>query len=179
MNSTLRYDEGYLIEYFGDTFYKYNFPKPTQKTITIEKNGSKGTIKVADIKISPKTYWSINNYDAQFEGRDANCWLCSWYGMDYGKCKCKKHFTLDEHKENIKVARKNYLISLCKNYFKEYNDIIKKLSDEEIHNLLFDDSDGIRKLKLEFPHWSNRETQVKLMKSYLTEKLKDYETKNN
>ena len=60
------------------------------------------------------------------------------------------HFTIDEHKENIKLARKNYIITLCKNYFKEYVDLVKKLNDKEIDNLLFDDSTGIRILKLEF-----------------------------
>lgn len=179
MNDIMRYDEGYMVEYFEDIFPKYTFPKPTQKTITVEKNGLKGTIKVIDIKVSNKTYWSIKGYDAQFEGKDANCWLCGWYGMDYGECKCKKYFTLDEHKENIKLARKNYLISLCENYFKDYVSIVKNLNDEEINKLLFDDSTGIRILKLEFPHWSTREIEVKKMYLYLNTKLKNYETTLN
>ena len=173
MNITLIFDECYIIEIFNETFTKYGFPKPGQKTITVG-HAFKAKINVQDIRVSPKTYWNIGNYDAQFEGRDANCWLCNWYGMDYDKCKCKENFTLEEHKENLKIARRNYLTTLFKNYFPKYSKFVKEFSDEVINDLLFDDSNGVRRLKLNFPHWSRSAIEIKEMQLYLDAKLKHY-----
>lgn len=172
MIDSIKYDECYKLELQDDIYTKYEFPKEGQKTITITNGFFKASINVKDIKISPKSYWSINGYDAQFEGRDANCWLCGWYGMDYDKCKCKSHFSIDEHKENIKTARRNFLKALFRNYFKDKVKLIDTFSDNQINDLLFDDSTGIRRVMLYFPHWSNREKDINIMTKYLENKLK-------
>jgi len=167
MNDCIKYDECFSIELDNNLYTKYVFPKENQKTITISNGLFKATIKVKDIKINPKSYWEIGGYDHQFGGRDANCWLCGWYGMDYDECKCKNYYTLEEHKENVKIARRNYLKTLFKNYFKDKVKLINELSDEQINNLLFDDSNNIRKIRLHFPSPYDYNNEIKKMSEYL------------
>lgn len=138
------------------------------KTRTLNFEGFTKVVKTENIKISPTTYWRINGYDAQFEGRDANCWLCDWYGMDYDTCKCKKEgFTIKEHKENIGKARKNYLITVLKNYFEPYVKQAETIPYEKIEKILYRNNKGIRVLNFYFPDWSNRTESIKNMEKYL------------
>lgn len=163
MNNYIKYDEFYGVMVGDQILDKVGFPKPNQKTIRITKGEFTAIINVENIKIPSTLYWDINGYDHQFDGYDANCWLCGWYGMDYGKCKCKKYFTIEEHKVNILTARRNYLITLCKNYFKDKVAKVKLLTNQQIKELLFDDSSGIRRQQLYFPHWSNRNVELDVM----------------
>lgn len=159
-------DVGKVIEE-GNSFTLWNLSKKS-KTRTLNFGGFTKSIKTENIKISPTTYWSINGYDAQFEGRDANCWLCGWYGMDYGTCKCKKEgFSVEEHKENIGKARKNYLIAVLKNYFKPYVKQAKAIPYEKIDTILYRNDKGTRVLNFYFPNWSNRNESIKSMEKYL------------
>lgn len=162
----LHYSNEVQVKISNQNYHYFLKNKPT-KTITI-KNYDGFSIKInrKDLKISPTTYWRISGYDAQFEGNDANCWLCGWYGMDYGTCKCKESFTEDEHRSNIVIARRNMLSSVIGNYLPEYLSQIKSLSDYEINSLC----EGYN---INFPiyNWDIKKHDTSGLKEYISKRL--------
>ncbi len=124
----------------GTETYEVSGLVKVTKTKTINYSGFKRTVKYDDVKISPRTYWNIGNYDRQFEGRDANCYLCGSYHIDYSKCKCKSYFTIQEHFLNVPKAKRGYLEDVCYNSekLKQYLPAIKLLSDQQIEETLYE-----------------------------------------
>lgn len=109
------------------------------KTRTIYKNGWSIRINTKDIKIHPSTYQRIGRYDHQFDGYDFFCYLCLYAGTTPSKCKCKNEFTVEEHLENIKISRKNYLISVIQSSFANIYPFIEniELNNELVNKILY------------------------------------------
>lgn len=148
-------DAGYVL--IGERLCLLSNLSKKTKTRTITEDGWSTKINTKDIRISPTTYWRISgNYDQQFEGRDASCYLCGWYGMDYAKsCKCESHFSVEEHKDNVLKARRNYLMRIIDSYFPEYSDKISKYDDKQIDSVLY----GVGKygehiIRIYYPVWN-------------------------
>ncbi len=162
---------------FGDKSYLVRNLSKACKTRSVTSDGWTRKINVSEMRIAPSTYWKISNhYDQQFEGHDANCWLCKWYGMDYSKCKCKKSgFTVEEHTANIPIVRRNFLKTLFDNYFPELKKDVDNWTDDQVNGLLYGTNKyGAHALMLDFPHWSSREKEVDKMNDYLSLKLEAF-----
>lgn len=154
-NINLAYTNYALIQVGDKTYPNWNILQESKtKTLTHFVAGKtfKLQILTKDIKISPKTYWKIGQYDHQFESEDANCWLCEWYGLADSKCKCPDHFEISDHVENLNKARKNFLLTYCKNYFAEKVDQISNLNDEQIYSILFSVKKGELQQNVYFPN---------------------------
>lgn len=124
---------------FGNDFFEsyINFEK-LPKTIGIKSNhGMTARININNIQVSPRTYWKKGNYCQMNGGRDANCWLCNWYGTAYddNNCNCKPYFKLNEHLNNIKVARKNKIIAVVRSYCKEFLNIAEAIDLEKVNDI--------------------------------------------
>ena len=130
------YQDYVLIDVRGSLYPLQSIYRDCKTRTLTNPDGFKLKINVPEgIKISPKTFWRVSgHYDHQFDGHDANCYLCNWYGMDYDKCKCKKHFTIEEYPEIVVKARKNFLKSVLSNYPKIFKiegfNLTKKFIDE-------------------------------------------------
>lgn len=153
---TFMYDDcGEVLISEKESVFLHNLSKDC-KTRTITKDGWKRVIPVKDLKVSPETYFRIGRYDHQFEGYDFYCYLCKHPGTTPSKCKCKSYFTVEENKENIYVARKNFILSVTEQYFKESFKKIQiqklTLTKELIDKILFSKGKyGERILKLDYP----------------------------
>jgi hypothetical protein len=133
---TFHYDNCGMVLFSKEPFFLSNLNKKC-KTRSVTVDGWKMTIQSKDIKICPSTYWRTGRYDHQFEGYDFSCYLCGHNGTTPYPCKCKQYFTVEEHMENVKIARKNYLFAVVKSYFQEsLSDVQKLCSSEEIVNKL-------------------------------------------
>lgn len=163
------YDNYGLVDYCGKTYRLSQLDKDSKTRTLNAGDGFTAVIQTEDIRISPITYWNVGNWDAQFQQNDANCYLCGWYGGTGGSCKCKKNFTVEEHSVNVLIARKNFLLTVLKNYFPKLVKEVKGMSDEEIHSILYERSkEGNRILKMDLPSgYSYREEAVKEMEKHL------------
>jgi hypothetical protein len=165
------YDFAGLVRTREGNLPLYNLDRQYKTRTVKNHNGFSMVIKSEDIVIAPETYWSISSRYCQMnEGHDANCYLCGWYGMDYGTCKCKKSgFTVDEHiNHNVFKARRKYLITIIDNYFPEIKKSIAELSDWDIGQILYDNDPvyGYR-VMMELPSWSERDQVIKRMSERL------------
>lgn len=147
------YDNCALIYLNGGTFFLYDIQKPT-KTRSVETQYGRVSFKTSSIKISPKTFWKIDGYDHQFEGNDASCYLCGWSGMDYNNCKCGE-LKISDHAENCRIARRNFLLQITKQYAPEFVNKVEYLDD--VSSLLYGkDKYGCKTLLIDWPHWSQQ-----------------------
>lgn len=147
------YDNAANIILNGNVYLLFDVNKKT-KTRTITRNGWSKRIFTQNIKISPTTYWTRGNYDIQFEGYSFYCYLCNYTGTTPSECKCKKHFTLEEHNENVRQARKNYLLQVVGNLFPDMLPIINYMTPtpDLVDMLLYKiNKNGKKELVIKYP----------------------------